>query len=143
MPFFFEKHTEKFNYGHKGFLPDMLWASLYSKPTSSVFAVTVESSVEEFDSLLQVVSVQCHHPVTHHLLLPDQTLQLVATETLQPDGAFDEVSRVGLEIAQDPYIVINPKHAPLLCPSIHNLWSWDGMHPDSAADTCRYVSSGL
>jgi len=88
-------------YGENSFLPDsndMIWASLV-QPTSPVFAVTVESSVEEFDSLLQVVSVQCHHPVAHHLLLPDQTLQLVTTETLQPDGGSDEVPRVGFEIA--------------------------------------------
>lgn len=113
------------------------------QPTSAVFAITVESSVEEFDSLGQVVSLQCHHPVAHHLLLPDQTLQLVTTETLQPDGGFDEVPRVGFEIAKDPNVVINPKHTPLFCPSIHNLRSRDGMHPNSAADTSRYVSSGL
>lgn len=35
----------------------------------AVFASTVEASVEEAEPLLQVVSVQSHHPVSHHLLL--------------------------------------------------------------------------
>lgn len=37
----------------------------------AMFASAVEASVEEADPLLQIVSVQGHHSVSHHLLLPD------------------------------------------------------------------------
>lgn len=39
--------------------------------TLAMFASAVEASVEEADPLLQVVSVQGHHSVSHHLLLSD------------------------------------------------------------------------
>lgn len=37
--------------------------------TLAMFAIAVEMSVEETDPLLQVVSVQSRHSVSHHLLL--------------------------------------------------------------------------
>lgn len=39
--------------------------------TLAAFASAVEASVEEADPLLQVVFVQSHHSIAHHLLLPD------------------------------------------------------------------------
>lgn len=48
----------------------------------AVLAGAVEASVEETDPLLQVVSVLSHHPVSHHLLLLNQTLKFVAFESL-------------------------------------------------------------
>lgn len=50
--------------------------------TLAMFASAVEASVEEADPLLQIVSVQGHHSVSHHLLLSNQTLQFIAFEAL-------------------------------------------------------------
>lgn len=58
----------------------------------------VEAFVEESDPLLQVVSVQSRHPVSHHLLFPSQALQLITSETFQPAGGDNEVFRMGFEV---------------------------------------------
>lgn len=68
----------------------------------SVLAGTVESAVQEADPLVNVVLVLSHHPAAHHLLLPDQPLELVALEALQPGGAHDHVPGVRLEIPWEP-----------------------------------------
>lgn len=64
-----------------------------------MFASAVETSVEKADPLFQVVPVQSHHSVSHHLLLPNETLQLITLETLQPAGGHDEIPRVGFKIS--------------------------------------------
>lgn len=100
-----------------------------------MFSGSVEASVEEFDSLLQVVFVVGHHSVPDHPLLPDQTLQLVSFEGLQPAGGDDQVFRMDFKIPQDSDVVIKSKHAPLLRPAVHRLRLRDGVHPDSGAGT--------
>ncbi len=50
------------------------WSDVFASTVCSVLAVfagAVEASVEEAEPLLQVVSVQSHHSVSHHLLLPN------------------------------------------------------------------------
>lgn len=64
----------------------------------AVLAGAVKASVQEANPLFQVVSVQRHHSVSHHLLLPDETLQLVAFERLQPAGGLNEVFGMSFEI---------------------------------------------
>lgn len=63
-----------------------------------MFAGAVEASVEEADPLLQVVSLQSHHPVSHHLLLSNQTLQFIASKSLQPGGSHDEVFGMSFKV---------------------------------------------
>lgn len=95
----------------------------------------VEASVQELDSLLQVVSVRRHHSVSDHLLLPDQTLQLVSSEGLQPARSHDQVFGMSFKTSQDADVVVNAEHAPLLRPPVHGLQLRDGVHPDAAAGT--------
>ncbi len=48
------------------------WSDVFANMVCSklaVFASAVEASVEEAEPLLQVVSVQSHHSVSHHPLL--------------------------------------------------------------------------
>lgn len=68
-----------------------------------MFPKAVEVSIEEADPLLHVVFVLCHHPVPHNLL-PRQTLQLVATETLHTDRPDDQVLRVGFEVTYRQHV---------------------------------------
>lgn len=64
-----------------------------------MFAGAVEAPVEEADPLFQVEFFQSHHSVSHHLLLSNETLQLVALEGLQPAGGDDQVFGVSFEIS--------------------------------------------
>ncbi len=40
------------------------------------------------------------------------------------------------QLTQDPDVVIDSKHAPLLRPSIHLLQFGDRVHPDSSTRAC-------
>ena len=64
----------------------------------AVFAVTVEVFVKVADSLLHVVSVECQHPVSHHLLLSHEALELVASKALQPHRGHNQVLGMGFEV---------------------------------------------
>lgn len=64
----------------------------------SVFAVSVEPAVQKADPLVQDVLVLRHHPVSHHPLLPDETLKLYSSEASEPHGPFDQVFWVGFKI---------------------------------------------
>lgn len=64
-----------------------------------MFASAIETSVKEANPLLQVVSVLSHHPVSHHLLLPNQTLQFVTFEGFQPAGGNNEVFGMNFKIS--------------------------------------------
>lgn len=63
-----------------------------------MFSIAVEAAVEVADPLLQVVSVLRHHPITHHPFLSSEALELIATETSQPDGSNDQVLGVSLKV---------------------------------------------
>lgn len=63
-----------------------------------MLAGAVETSVEETDPLLQVVSVLSHQSVSHHLLLSNQTLKFIAFERLQPAGSFNEVFGMSFKV---------------------------------------------
>lgn len=65
----------------------------------AVFAGAVETFVEEADPLLQVVSIQSHHSVSHHLLLSNETLQFITVETLQPARSRNEVFGVNFKVS--------------------------------------------
>lgn len=78
-----------------------------------MFPKAVEVSIEEADPLLHVVFVLCHHPVSYHPLLPHQTLQPVATETLHPDN---QVLRVGFEVTYRQHVRdVRPVIAVCVC----------------------------
>lgn len=66
---------------------------------SAMFAVTVEPSVKITDPFFQVVSVQRHHPVSHHFLFPNQSLKFVSFETFQPAGGDDKVLGVSFKVS--------------------------------------------
>lgn len=106
----------------------------------SVFAVSVEAAVQEADPLVQGVLVLCHHPVSYHPLLSDETLKLVSAEAFEPHGAFDQVFWVGFKITQYPNVVIDSKHASLLRPSIHLFQFGNGVHSYSSTSACAEVS---
>lgn len=72
--------------------------SLLESLSLSVFAVSVEAAVQKADPLLQAVPVLCHHTVSNHPLLSDETLKLVSTETFQPYRAFDQIFWMGFKI---------------------------------------------
>lgn len=63
-----------------------------------MFASAVEAFVEEADPFFQVVSVQSEHSVANHLLLSNQTLQLVPSEALQPAGSQNKVFGMSLKV---------------------------------------------
>lgn len=106
----------------------------------SVFAVSVEPAVQKADPLVQDVLVLRHHPVSHHPLLPDETLKLYSSEASEPHGPFDQVFWVGFKITQYPNVVINSKHASLLRPSIHLFQFGNGVHSYSSTSACAEVS---
>jgi len=112
-----------------------------------MLAGTVEAAVEEADSLLQVVSVVYKHPVSHHLLLPDQTLQLVAFETQQPFWTHNQLPRMDLKVTKNPNVVVNPIHGLLWSPSVYLLRHsfFDGIfwYSISTAHTCGYMPGRL
>lgn len=102
---------------------------------SAVLPVSVEATVQVTDTFLQIVSVVCHHSVSNHPLLPNRALKFVSTKTLQPHWSSYNVFGMYLKISQNANVVINSKHCPLLCPSVHHLKLWDGRSLTTAANT--------
>lgn len=106
-----------------------------------MFAVSVEAAVQEADPLVQDVLVLAHHSVSYHPLLPDEPLELVPAEASEPHRSFDQVFRMSFKISQDPDVVVDSKHAPLLRPSIHLLQFGNRVHSYSSTRACAEESS--
>lgn len=87
-----------------------------------MFTSAVETSVEKANPLLQVVSVLCHHSVSHHLLLPNQTLQLVSSESFKPAGGHDEVFGMSFKISCRTKWGDEFLHSKLRCWKWHSWW---------------------
>lgn len=106
----------------------------------SVFAVSVETAIEKAYPLFQVMPILCHHTISNHLLLSDETLKFISLETFEPYRTFDQVFWMGSKVTQYPNVVIDSKHAPLLSPSVHLFWFGNSMHSNSSTTACTEVS---
>ena len=59
-------------------------------PVLSVLPMPVKVFVEIADALVKVVQVLGEHPVSHHFLLSDTTLQFISTPASKPYWALDQ-----------------------------------------------------
>lgn len=78
----------------------------------------VKAFVEIADESVKVVQFISEHPIYNHSLLLDTTLQSILLPASKPYGALDQFFGVLFKVAQDPNIVIYPKHGPLLFPMV-------------------------
>lgn len=111
-------------------------------PVLSVLPMPVKVFVEIADALVKVVQVLHEHPVSHHFLLSDTTLQFISSPASKPYWALDQFFWMLFEIPQDSNVVVYSKQSPLLVPAVNHFGRWKSEpHMGQSRDTQREASA--